>query len=168
MWRGFPVPYIAMIDDNDRPDFRVTDERKRRQVMQNAWCQLCGKPLGKFCFFTGGADAAKANRYYEPACHLDCLVYAMQVCPFIIGKIEHMDANKIAARHEGTNINVVKEVLPARCPWWVIKKSTGWDYEHTSDSILIVPHVRFATTPLHPQTMTNEDWNKVFRQLTEA
>jgi hypothetical protein len=165
-WRGLPIPYIALIDAQGQPDFRVTDENKRASVIRNRWCQLCGEPLGKWMFFVGGPEAAKANQYFEPAAHLDCLIYAMQVCPFIVGRIEHADVNKIAAKHEGTGIEVVKEVIPARNPYWVIKKATSYSLlKAQGGNILLYPHAVKETKPLHAESMTPADWRKVMKEL---
>jgi hypothetical protein len=163
-----PIPYIALVTDEDgTPDFKVTDQAKRLEVMRNKWCQLCAEPLGKYCFFVGGMEASKHNQYFEPACHLDCLIYAMQVCPFIVGRIEHADVEKIAARHAKHDIKVVKEVLPARNPYWVIVKASGWDNIKFASSpvILIRPHRIKETQPLHAETMTASDWARVAKEL---
>jgi hypothetical protein len=155
-----------MVGDDGKPDFRVTDERKRLSVIRNHWCQLCGEPLGRWVFFTGGTEAAKDNAYFEPACHLDCLIYAMQVCPFIVGRIEHADVDKIAAKHEGTSIDVVKEVLAARNPLWVITKAEGWScFKGNKGTILIKPDVVKKTPPLHPEGMSAKDWKEVYDYL---
>jgi len=166
-YRGLPVPYIALIRPDGQPDFRVTDERARLIVIGNRWCQLCGETLGRWMFFVGGTEAAKHNQYFEPAAHLDCLVYAMQVCPFIVGRIEHADPDKIAAKHEGVGISVIKEVLPVRNPWWVIKKATGYSGLITEGGkLLLTPWAFKETKPLHPETMTADDWKKVIDELS--
>lgn len=166
-WKGLPIPWIALITEDGTPDFKVTDQEKRLAVMRNHWCQLCGEPLGKFCFFVGGIEASKHNQYFEPAAHLDCLLYAMQVCPFIIGKIEHADPEKIAAKHADHGIQVVKEVLPARNPYWVIVKAVGWQAIRftSSPQIFLRPDRIKETQPLHAETMTAADWREVEKFL---
>jgi hypothetical protein len=174
LWRGLPIPYIALVRPDGTPDFRVTDEATRRRVMMNGLCQLCGERLGKWVFFVGGTEAAKANAYFEPAAHLDCLLYAMQVCPFIAGKIEHADLDKIQAQyanpigrtatHEGVAITVHADDTFAtkRNPLWVIKKARGWSYVKTRDGVILcVPTVFKATGPLHAETMNASDWADV-------
>jgi hypothetical protein len=170
-WRGLPVPYIALIKPDGQPDFRVTDEMARRQVIVNRKCQLCAEPLGKYIFFVGGPEAAKANQYYEPAAHLDCLLYAMQVCPFIVGHKEHVDPEKIQSQMpEGITIHVSQAFTVVRNPYWVIKKATGYDLLIlTAKDVLIQPNgIIYETDPLHAESMTAEDWKKVEQQLKEA
>lgn len=180
-WRGLPIPYIALIKSDGEPDFRVTDERKRYSVITNRWCQLCGEPLGKFMFFTGGPEAAEGNNYFEPAAHLDCLIYAMQVCPFIAGKLEHADLGAIQKEYEqgsiersvvgqsGERISIHADetYTTVKSPYWVIKKAVGYGVVQTaSGTWLLVPWTIKQTEPLHAQTMTGADWTKVMKELT--
>jgi hypothetical protein len=179
-FRGLPIPYIAYIDAEGKPDFRVTDESKRQSVMKNFWCQLCGEPLGKWIFFVGGTEAAKNNAYFEPACHLDCLMYAMQVCPFIAGKSEHVELEKIQHDHDhelgryvtppnstGLVIKTDDTFAAVRNPYWVIKKAQGWTYIQSGDgTILMQPQdVIKKTPPMHAETMDGADWSRVFDWL---
>ena len=167
-YKGLPVPYIALIGSDGKPDFRVTDKERWSSVVRYGLCQLCGQGLGRFMFFVGGPQAAKSNAYYEPAAHLDCLIYAMQVCPFIVGKIEHADVEKIAARHEPHGeIAVVREVLPDRCPQWVIVKADGYKVGRVenTETYLLIPSRIGATPELTPEKMTIEEWNSVAHAL---
>ena len=178
MWRGMPVPFIALIKPDGDPDFRVTDESSRLFVIEHRRCQLCAKPLGKWMFFVGGTEAAKSNAYFEPAIHLDCMLYAMQVCPFIVGKIEHADLGKIQKQYDqpvgrvGTGdgsqvvIRTIDNVIAARNPLWVIKKASGYDLTETeAHTILLRPRVVFETKPLCPERMSPSDWDDVRAML---
>ena len=180
-FRGLPIPYIAYIDAEGKPDFRVTDEAKRISVMKNGLCQLCGDLLGKWMFFVGGTEAAKHNQYFEPACHLDCLIYAMQVCPFIAGKLEHVDIEKVQRDHDeslgryvtadggGMTIKADETFTTIKNPYWVIKKAWGWTYGKTPDgTILLLPKVVKQTPPMHAETMTGADWSKVMAWLSHG
>lgn len=170
LWRGLPIPYITLIRDDGTPDFRVTDEVKRRDVIQNDWCQLCGEALGKWVFFTGGTQAAEVGAYFEPAAHLDCLVYAMRVCPFIVGKIEHAPLAKVEKAYEGTDITVRADATfsGVRNPLWVITKATRWSYVRTSDgTILLRPHVVKQTLPFMPEEMGEHDWEAWTKELLQ-
>jgi hypothetical protein len=167
LFRGLPIPFITMTGDDGQPDFRVTDEYKRRTVMKNHWCQLCGEQLGRYIFFVGGTEAANANQYFEPACHLDCLVYAMQVCPFIVGRIEHADVEKVKAQRPDWDVRADATFSTVRNPYWIIKKATGYDYRKTSDgTILMAPQgVVASTTPIHAESMTPDEWDRITKEL---
>jgi hypothetical protein len=165
-WRGLPIPYIALIKPDGQPDFRVTDEAARRHVMQTRRCQLCGDPLGKWVFFVGGMASAVNNAYFEPACHLDCLLYAMQVCPFIVGRIDHADTAKIEAANPEVMVKVDSSFSAKREPLWVIKKAINWAYIYSPDKTLLIrPYTLLATVPLEPETMSADDWARVREAL---
>ena len=182
-YKGLPIPYIALVKPDGQPDFRVTDEEKRLSVIRYELCQLCGDPLGKWRFFVGGTMAALANQYFEPAAHLDCLIYAMQVCPFIVGRIEHADLGKIESQYEGKSfarsvshpsgqvgiqIKSDSTFAAVRNPLWVIKKATGWKYTATPEgTILLKPDVVKETQPLHPESMKPADWRIVMEDLQQ-
>ena len=165
-YKGLPIPWIALIREDGQPDFRVTDAEKRHQVMLNRWCQLCGEPLGKWQFFTGGTEAAKHNQFFEPACHLDCLVYAMQVCPFIVGKMEHADLEKVQKANPDVTVAIDETYTTVRNPNWVIVKANGWRYLRTQGgTILIQPWVVKQSETLHPETMDAAEWQRVQASL---
>lgn len=170
-YRGLPVPYIALIKDDGQPDFRVTDELNRRQVMAQRLCQLCSQPLGKYIFFVGGTEAAKGNQYFEPAAHLDCLIYAMQVCPFIVGRIEHADPDKIQSQlGEEIKVQISQSYTVVKNPYWVIKKATDYAlWEVAPNEILVIPKgIIFQTPPLHAESMGPEEWEAMQEILTKA
>jgi hypothetical protein len=177
-WRGLPIPYIAIVRDDGTPDFRVTDEARRRSVIQNKQCQLCGQQLGHWFFFTGGLQAGAANAFFEPACHLDCLIYAMNVCPFIVGRIEHADIGKIQKEYgepvgrpstskDGGSIIVKADdsFSVVRNPWWVIVKAIGWGYAQTPDKTLLLVPIGIKAVKVHPETMTAADWKVITQEL---
>jgi hypothetical protein len=172
-WRGLPIPFIAFIATNGEPDFRVIDQEKRMYVAANHLCQLCGEKLGRYIFYVGGPNVAKYNQYFEPPLHLDCLIYAMQVCPFIVGKItDHANIPKVQAKHEheGVIISADETFKDTRDPEWVIKKATGLAFGQTSQgTILFLPTgVICQTEDLYPDRMGPQDWEKVKQKLERS
>lgn len=170
-WRGLAIPYIALIRDDGEPDFRVTNDINRRVVMMERLCQLCGNKMGKYLFFVGGPMAAKNNRYFEPQAHLDCLIYAMQVCPFIAGRLEHVDPDKIQEElPPDIKVYVNSGFTTVKSPWWVIKKALNYQFDViTPVEILLIPvDVIYQTDPLHAETMTAKEWEIVKNELKEA
>src|SRR5262245_62337805 len=147
-YKGLPIPYVALIRDDGQPDFRVTDHHKRASVIKNRWCQLCGEPLGRWCFFVGGPVSAKQNAYFEPACHLDCLVYAMQVCPFIVGTMQHADIEKVQADNPEAKVQVDETYTSVKSDAWVIIKATGWSLVSTQGGTILVRPLVFKPTDL--------------------
>lgn len=168
--RGLPIPYIAFIAQDGVPDFRVIDQDKRMEVAIHKQCQLCGKPLGRFMFFVGGPSAAAANQYFEPPLHMTCLLYAMQVCPFIVGKIqEHADVPKVQQKHPDAVVTADETFSSVRQPEWVIKKALDFHFAKTQQgTILFLPRkILFQTRDLYPDKMGPEDWAQVEQQLKE-
>lgn len=167
-WRGMAIPYIATIRDDGTPDFRVTDHVKRFEVMKWQMCQLCGQPLGRWCFFVGGPVSAEQNAYFEPACHLDCLMYAMQVCPFIVGtKSEHADLEAVRKANPDRTVLIDDTYVATNTETWVIVKANGWGYTQTKGgTIMIVPHVVKRSQVLRPKEMKPADWNQLTKELS--
>jgi hypothetical protein len=166
--RGLPIPYIAFIAQDGVPDFRVIDQDKRMEVAVHRQCQLCGQPLGRFMFFVGGPGAAAANQYFEPPLHMSCLIYAMQVCPFIVGKIlEHADIGKVQKKHTDAVVTADETFLNVRQPEWVIKKALDFQFAITPQkTILFLPRKILAQTGyLYPDKMGPEDWELVVHNL---
>lgn len=158
-WRGLPIPYIATIKPDGEPDFRVTDHVKRLEVIRYHQCQLCGQQLGKWVFFVGGPISAEQNAYFEPACHLDCLIYAMQVCPFIVGKMQHAPVEKVQADNPDLKVIVDETYSSVKSDDWIIVKANGWKAVQTQGgTILLQPNVVKRTEKLRPPQMRRADW----------
>jgi hypothetical protein len=83
--RGYPIPAGALIDKAGRPHFTVMDEAKRQKIIIGGFCAICGRKLHKVKWLVGGPASAfhKHGAYLDPPMHLDCLTYALQVCPYL-------------------------------------------------------------------------------------
>lgn len=166
-WRGLPIPAVTFITPGGEPDFRVTDEKARLRVIAERHCQLCNEPLGRFIFFAGGTEAAKALLYFEPAAHLECLLYAMQVCPFIAGTMQHADIAEVKADNPGVQIKADATFSPIKSEWWVIIKAGGYEAALSQDATILVRPNPFLgrTPPLKAEVMSSDDWAVIGRHL---
>jgi hypothetical protein len=172
-WRGLPVPFVNLIDAQGNPDFRAIDENKRLMCIRSRTCQLCGRKL-KWMVFAGGPPAAKALLYFEPAMHVDCMLYAMQTCPYILGRSEKVEAEEVQKRHEGTGVVIVREASnPISVPPdWVLTLANG--YVRRANALSQAMHLHptpvwWQSEVLHPPSMTAEDWQVIRQQIvTEA
>lgn len=83
--RGYPVPYIAFIDDSDNPQFTISDEYKRQFVIRKDKCAICGNKLLRYRALVGGPASAflEESAYLDPPMHPDCCRYALKVCPYL-------------------------------------------------------------------------------------
>ena len=79
---GRPVPYFVARPDG-KPDFRLTDEAKLVSALRLGLCFTCGERLGATKAFLVGPLCVATRLAAEPPSHVDCLRYAVQVCPFL-------------------------------------------------------------------------------------
>jgi len=81
--RGYPIPAGVLVDEEGKPDFRVTDIRKWVALAESRCCALCGEPLGRHLAFVGGPLAHQNRFFTDLPMHRECAEYALQVCPFL-------------------------------------------------------------------------------------
>jgi hypothetical protein len=87
--RGFPEPVILLRDGNGRAQFTVNDPNKVVRLTMERGCHVCGSRLGKRAWFVGGPLSAfhPAGVYNDGPVHRECMEYAMQVCPYLAGRM---------------------------------------------------------------------------------
>jgi hypothetical protein len=109
VYRGFAVPFVTAVIDGV-PDFRVTDERKRIDCIQNRLCGLCGGLLeGQYCFM-GGESCSQTKIFFDPPMHEECAGYAMAVCPyFALKNHSFADVEAVQKKHEGSD-TIIKDM----------------------------------------------------------
>lgn len=162
-WHGLPIPAIALITPDGTPDFRVTDEAKRLDVIRERRCQLCGLHLGRNLFFVGGPASATALSYYEPPAHLDCLIYAMQVCPFICGQMQHAPMADVQADNPQIRVRADVTYTTVKSEFWVIIKAGGFEtFATPGGTVLLRPRpVIYKTEPLHAASLDTWHWRQL-------
>jgi hypothetical protein len=119
--RGYPIPYLVLIDRSGLPQFTINDQERAAECDRKGLCAICGKRLertrsGKrVMWFVGGSRAFlhPAGAFLDPPMHHDCAEYALRVCPFLAARryAGRIDDAKLAAgnlpeglsliRHEG-------------------------------------------------------------------
>ena len=82
---GYPVPFVQMYFDG-KPDFRVIDPERSDECLRDKLCAICGKRLGEFCYFIGGALCKENHLFADAPMHEDCADFASKTCPFVSGK----------------------------------------------------------------------------------
>ena len=82
--RGYPVPYIVMIDKSGLPQFTINDGVLVRECIRKKLCSICGKKLSAL-WFVGGSRSFLHERgaFLDPPLHLECAEYALVICPFL-------------------------------------------------------------------------------------
>lgn len=81
--RGYVIPWLVVIDANGIPDFRVSDEQRRRLCLTTRLCGLCGSTIQGEYVFIGGDKCVESLLYFDPPMHEACARYARRVCPFL-------------------------------------------------------------------------------------
>src|SRR5947209_14582718 len=82
--RGYPISFITDVEDG-KPDFRITDQQKWLQAVQQRLCGMCGRPMQitEPIAFIGSQPNLDSQLFYDPGMHVDCAEYAAAVCPFL-------------------------------------------------------------------------------------
>lgn len=109
--RGFPVPCIVQYDAHGVPQFTVNNALIKQQVMLGRRCGICGGELGLFCWSVGGPNSAfhPNGAYIDPPMHRECLVYAMNVCPYLAWRSYSGKANVDALQKRFTTAHIVED-----------------------------------------------------------
>lgn len=102
IWNGFYVPYFVTWYKDRRqvhesvagaePSFPTIDKTREALCRRRRYCWICGRQMGTFKCFVMGPLAALQRISSEPPSHRECAVYAVQVCPFMIGGYDMVDA----------------------------------------------------------------------------
>lgn len=79
---AYPVPwFVAKV--NGEYDFRVVEEGKLKQAVNEKRCFICGEPLGKYVAYVVGPMCTVNRVSAEPANHRECAEFSAKVCPFL-------------------------------------------------------------------------------------
>ena len=81
--RGYPVPFFVQWVEG-KPVFPLFDPVKWMRCVGHKLCWICGEPLGRNYAFPLGPMCTINRVSSEPPSHLDCAVYALRVCPFLV------------------------------------------------------------------------------------
>lgn len=84
IYRGFPVPFVVLVDAEGTPHFKVNDTEKDLLCVTKKICHICGKKLDEFWFVGGHISAFAPNgAFNDGALHKECALYALKVCPYM-------------------------------------------------------------------------------------
>lgn len=90
--RGYPIPFIVMIDKTGRPQFTINNQRNVDTCMTFGLCSICGVKFDRhpttfkpMMWFVGGSGCFLHERgaFLDPPMHIECATFALQVCPFL-------------------------------------------------------------------------------------
>jgi hypothetical protein len=81
--RGYPIPWFVDWLDG-KPVFPAMDLRKWRRAVKDRLCWVCGEPLGSHLAFVAGPMCGINRTSAEPPSHLDCALFSVRNCPFLM------------------------------------------------------------------------------------
>lgn len=83
--RGYPIPWIVLIDTNGRPHFTINHGERTLAAGRRKLCGLCGTKLRRDVALVGGTRCflSPYGAFSDPPMHRDCAAYALAVCPYL-------------------------------------------------------------------------------------
>lgn len=92
--RGYPVPYVVLLDKRGAPQFTINDVRRSMKCEREGLCSICGKRFERdlmgrrLLWFVGGSRCFlhPDGAFLDGPNHLECAEYALRVCPFLAAR----------------------------------------------------------------------------------
>src|SRR5437762_6878805 len=85
--RGLPIPPVNLHPDPAtgalRVDFTTINTTISTGLAADRRCSLCAGEIGYWVAFLGGPRAAELMQYTDPPGCVECLTWAVRLCPFI-------------------------------------------------------------------------------------
>lgn len=97
-FHGFPIPYISYCGPDRIPDFKINDDAKVERAVALNLCGLCGTKLGGYKHLVGGERCAESLCFIDPPMHEQCAIYALKVCPFLVGSKDYVPIEKLKGK----------------------------------------------------------------------
>jgi hypothetical protein len=110
--RGYPVPFIVMIDKSGTAQFTINDMERVKSCISRKLCSICGRRHDALMWFVGGSRCFlhPHGAFIDPPLHLECAEYAMRVCPFLAAPryAKRIDDRKLTDKNRPDGIALVK------------------------------------------------------------
>jgi hypothetical protein len=124
--RGFPIPWNVLIDRDGVPQFAINDHHRTAEALYRMLCPICGETLERTMWFVGGPKSAfhKDGVFLDQPMHLECVEYALAVCPYLAAKnYKHKEKKEMPEGYLG--VDYTQD--PNRPPVFVLMEAI--DYE---------------------------------------
>jgi hypothetical protein len=86
--RGLPIPPVNLHPDpatgEPKVDFTTINTTVSTALAAARRCSLCAREIGYWAAFLGGPRAAELMQYTDPPGCVDCMTWAVKLCPFIV------------------------------------------------------------------------------------
>lgn len=119
--RGYPIPFIVMIDRSGQAQFTINDVDRVNACIGKRLCSICGKRFENGLWFVGGARCFMhpQGAFLDPPMHHECAEYALRVCPFLAAPsyAKRIDTGKLKAGSVPVGVAIVRtDYMPASQP----------------------------------------------------
>jgi hypothetical protein len=119
--RGYPVPFLVVIDKTGTPQFTINDTRRAHDCISKHLCAICGKRFDKHpvtarheMWFVGGSRCFlhPMGAFIDPPLHLECAEYALRVCPFLAASryMKRIDDAKLKPENRPIGLGLVSHM----------------------------------------------------------
>lgn len=97
-YKGMPIPVTVRVRKDGVPDFTDINWQKSQRLGLARACALCGRAMSKKekVAFIGGTISVKNKLFQDGPMHQSCATYALQECPYLIGKKKSYRPGSIA------------------------------------------------------------------------
>lgn len=112
-YKGYPIPVGTLVSDAGVPDFRVTDERKRLELLYERRCGICGEDLTVPMYFIAGPKSMHSRVFYDPPMHEECARFSVAVCPYLAGRKDYAPFETVQQHHQSDTVHVVPMAIDA-------------------------------------------------------
>ncbi|MBU6355813.1 MAG: hypothetical protein KJS79_03640 [Rhodospirillales bacterium] len=140
--RGYPTPFIVARGNDGTPDFRINDLARVDRCLIEGLCAISGLPLADDdVWLVGGPKAAYDPRgaYLDPPARKECLVWALQVCPFLVARRYLMkNAPARFTPPAGMSIMTNNSADPAAPALFVLARTNGIALDHSPDGQIVM------------------------------
>ena len=132
--RGLPIPFVVLRDKDDQPHFTINDTTKSLYCLKHDLCPISGTPLSRGRWFVGGPLSAfhQDGAYVDLPSHLDCIEYALQVCPYLAAPkyARRLDDATVDYERLDHKVLVDPSMNPDRPPLFVAVMAIGQSVRH--------------------------------------
>lgn len=168
--RGFPIPFVVLIDDEGTPHFKVNNDVKVKQCFDEKLCHVCGLPLQNDMWLIGGQLSAfhPKGAFNDSPVHKVCGLFALRTCPYMAYS-QYQASGKISDKIKGIFINPTQ--TDRRLSFFCFVRTKGfkvnWKFGGTFHAVIPVKPYLEIEYWLDGNRITQEEVNTILKEKKE-